>query len=280
MLSHVIFEVSLRGESLLTPFVDALDDSRFGSLVTLHMPSEAKFTFELFVTMETSEVCMNGQHPLDFIFGSMCQLEVFSDLVAVPELLFAAAMAALEDSGLGGVVSRHVQLVMVVFLDVLAAQQASVDQASVRSRLVLVQIKGQLARVRAAREVAGVRPKLCVSLNVRRQVALFAENPGAHVARVLWKSHPLVFVQLVGGGASNRRREFATFEAFRLRGDQLIGGETLNLHSQFPPSAVDASAQVLLHRGHGGKLFFAHLADFLGVSALRVSESANSISAH
>jgi hypothetical protein len=40
---------------------------------------------------------------------------------------------------------------------------------------------------------------------------------------------------------------------------KLFVGETLNHYFQFPPS-VDASKQVLLHRGHGGKQFVAQLA--------------------
>jgi len=63
--------------------------------VTLQVPIEAKLAFEFFVTMATSESF--ELHP-DFVLGCMCDLEMFSDLVSVLEQLFAAAMAALEDS--------------------------------------------------------------------------------------------------------------------------------------------------------------------------------------
>jgi hypothetical protein len=59
----------------------------------------------------------------------------------------------------------------------------------------------------------------------------------------------------------------------------LFVGETLHHHFQFPPS-LDASAQVLLHRGHGGKLFVAQLALVISVIfySTTSSESGNVIS--
>jgi hypothetical protein len=90
-----------------------------------------------------------------------------------------------------------------------------------------------------------------------------------------------------------RFKEISTFEAFTAQlalvmfrilnlglfgvNEHLFVGETPQHHFQFPP-CLDASAQVLLHRGHGGKLLSAYLAPAISVIWSPVSsESGNLI---
>lgn len=180
---RVLLEVSSRSEGLLAPPEDALGHARLLSPVLQRMRPEFHLRRESLsakLALLGSAVGIPG-FLLHFGTFLVRQLEMLPEVVTIVEQRLAAAVTAPEDSRRARLVAGHVAQVVLVLLDALAAQLARERGGGVRPRLVLVQIEGQLAGVRAARVVAGVRFELGVPLHVRRQVAFFVEPAAANV---------------------------------------------------------------------------------------------------
>jgi hypothetical protein len=123
-------------------------------------------------------------------------------------------------------------------------------------------------------------PQLSVSLHVLLHRAPKVEVLVANVARELVVFNSAL-LQLFCSSYKNRnhcvspKKVLVGFGLFRDK--QLLVGEALHHHLKYPPS-VDASAQVPLHRGHGGKQFLARQALFSGFWFPVSSETGNLVS--